>query len=250
MMKEGTYIIKTNQYEFLMTIYEYEGIYRIRYGDPTNKEGPCIDFTYHTNSPTKLKLENLMYKNICSKDGNMKKGEGTIHMLKSAIMLLCNNFPKIKRIVFNDVASIECKGRSLLLAHIYLPCYGKTWYSKHFNANPTQKPLKHLIEAFNIELNKPQTTQAFKSIPLTTEPNPNQTCMEYFYTKKTDCKFFAEIEDEIIKHFPIPLSYSEWYISSKSCKEWTQDITTLSYKQKSTPTGGEPWNAPRGHLVE
>lgn len=131
---------------------------------------------------------------------------------------------------------------------MYLPCYGHTWYSKHFDAKPIKKQLKHLLNEFNTELQKPQTTPIFPFVYIA-KPNPKQTWMDYFNTRKQDCNFFFSIEDEIIKHFPIPLSYSEWYISSKSCKEWSQDVTTLTYKQTTTQTGGEPWNTPRGHLV-
>jgi hypothetical protein len=246
MLKEGRYNIKTDQYEFLMTVYEYEGIYRIRYGDPSNREGPCIDFTYKTKAPTKLKLDNLMYKNICSKDGNLKKGDGTIHMVKSALILLCKEFPDIKKIMFNDVASIECKGRNLLLAHMYIPCYGDTWYSKHFDAKPVDKQLAKLIRLINLELMKSQSTPIFPSIPK--QSSPSQTWMEYFYTRKSDCEFFIQIEDDIKSHFDIPLSYSEWYISAKSVNQWAQDIP-VKYQKTSTQTGGAPWKTQVGHRV-
>jgi hypothetical protein len=45
-MKEGHYKIITNQYTFGMTISKFENIYTIRYGDATNREGPCVELTY------------------------------------------------------------------------------------------------------------------------------------------------------------------------------------------------------------
>jgi len=151
-MKDGTYSVHTNEYEFAMTVNEYKGIYKIKYGDPHNREGPCVEFTYDVRKPTRLKLDNLEYKNTCSRDVHLRRGEGTIHMLKSALLLICKKFVDIKRVYLNDVATIHCNGHNLLLAYLYILCYGHTWYSKHFGAKPSDKLIKEELASINKKL--------------------------------------------------------------------------------------------------
>jgi hypothetical protein len=234
-MKEGTYKVTALEYEFIMTVERYKNLYTIRYGDALNHEGPCIEFTYDTKKPSILKLDNLEYRSECSANKELLRGQGTINMTKSILLLLCSQFSDIKRITLNDVAVIECGKRKLPLIYMYLLKYGVTWYQKYFQAKCVNKELAKRIEQVNDELagNVPKLF-SFK--------NTENTWFEFF--QKQDCDFFIDNMNELKRYIKAPLMYSEWYISRKNIVKY--EIPIKVHKGGAYVPN---WKITRAHLV-
>lgn len=81
-MKDGSYIVTTNNYEFEFNMHKYGNAYSISFGDPTNKEGACVGLTHDTTKPKIIKLDYLKYEKRCSKGDDLLKGTCTQEMLK------------------------------------------------------------------------------------------------------------------------------------------------------------------------
>ena len=231
-MKEGHYKITTNQYTFDMTISKFENIYTIRYGDATNREGPCVELTYDLTTPSKLKLDNLEYKTHCSDGGNLKRGEGTIHMIQSVLKLLMSQFPKLSKVSLHDVATIQCKQHSVSLAYIYVLCYGTTWYGKYLHAKPKNKDIKRGLDDLQHTLSQDPHAR-----PLGFKPSSDHTTWyDYFQSKKDskDCMFFWDNMPSIKALVKVPLTYSEWYVSRKHIDKYEDVHITLISKTTDT----------------
>ena len=240
-MKEGTYKVTAFEHEFIMTVEQYRNLYTIRYGDALNHEGPCIEFTYDTQKPSILKLDNLEFRSVCSVNKELQHGQGTINMAKSAILLLCSQFSHIKRVIFNDVATVECGRRKLPLIYMYLLKYGVTWYQKYFQAKcvGSNKILEKRIEEVNDELNN-------NNNKLFTFKKTENTWFDFF--QKQNCDFFIDNMIELKRYIKAPLIYSEWYISRKNILKYEIPI-----KITRIHNGGASlvpcWKITRAHMV-
>jgi hypothetical protein len=240
---DGTYHITTTLHTFILTISEYERIYTIRFGDPLNPSGPCIEMTYDANKPSILKLDNLEYRSSCANDDTLERGAGTIHMIQCALKHTLDLFPKIKRVVLHDVATIERHGRPLLLAYMYLACHGDTWYAKHFKAKPINHAIKDGLHATKQLLRSRPTKNRLSNFK---EATIHPSWHTYFMTKKENCKFFLDHLQDIKTLIPIPLIYSEWYISKRYIQAYDINITRVTKIKRG---GADLWHLTSYHQV-
>lgn len=161
-------------------------------------------------------------------------------MVKSAIIFICNQFPLIKRVHLHDVATIQCNNHNLLLSHMYILCYGHTWYSKHFNAILIDKRIKEELIRINEDLRQKCTKPLFNI-----QADHSSTWMEFFYSKKSQCNMFLNMIKDIKDFVKVNLMYSEWFIPIKTVNSWT--IGDIKISQKG---GNYNWKISKGHRIE
>ena len=226
-MNEGTYKVKTKNYTFILDVLHVEKIYTIKFGDAlNNNEGPCIELTYDTDNDY-MKLDSLLYDVRCSYKQDLQKGSGTKEMIKTILMLAVKSFPKVKRIIFNDVSSIMCNSKILYLSYYYFVCHGQTWYEKYFDARPSTNKLKHALKEFKELLAQEPSKNIFSFYAL----EKHNTWYDYFKSKQ--CDFIIEHKNEIEKVSKTKLLYSEWYIRSSDILDYEVEIVSISkYKKK------------------
>ena len=229
-MKEGSYIIHTNNYKFEMNIYYTNNIYTIEYGDPRNKEGACVGLTYFKNSDF-IKLDYLSYFKRCSKDNDLLKGTGTQELLQSILKICIDNF-NIKKVIFNDVSNFECDSEVILLSMYYLLLYGETWYENKFSAKYSSKIIRDSLKLFKLFLKEKPSKGHFSFYDSDIIAD---TWKEYFikYKDKYTCLFIKNNLKEIEKKSGIVFKYAELYIKNKNIKKYN-----INYTIKKQKTGG------------
>lgn len=224
-MKEGSYLVKTDNYKFELNIYKYDNIYSFEYGDPSNIEGACVGLTYDLSKPHILKLDHLNYYKRCSKDKDLLKGSGTQEMLQSILKICIDHFQDIKKVYFNDVSFFECNNKQILLSVYYLLLYGETWYESKFGAK-IQDNKDNLKKFKKLLKEKPQ-----KNIFSFYDAKEYTDWHEYF--KTMNCETMMEHKREIDKVAGIRFMYSSWYIKKSTIHEYDINI-----KLKKIKTGG------------
>ena len=233
LMKDGVYMVQTNNYVFEMCVIHYGSTYTIKYGDATNREeGPCIEITYDTKREHIARLDSVAYYERCSANKTLEKRHGTHEMLQTVLKILSTNFPKIKRILFKDVSAFDCNGRKVWLSYYGLLVYGITWYEKHFAAKPLEPHIRDAVVTFKtLLLQKPKrgVFSFAKNI------KNFETWNEYFRSIK-DCTYFLENMDSIERVSGVKLVYSDWYISVRKIADYKVDI--LSVKSIKKKYGG------------
>ena len=235
-MKEGDYKITTTNYVFEMQVMEYGGIYEIKYGDPENREGPCIDINYDTRTDdTILKLESISYYERCAKNKSLERGDGTREMLKSVLKICVDKFPNVKKIYFRDVSAFPCANKYTYLSYYSLLIYGQTWYERYFQAKPINKMDRQSLNEFRELLAHKPESGIFTFYKHNTD---HKTWNEYFASKKEDCEFFINIQDEIKKVLKVNLVYSEWYIRAKDVARYDINIHKTEIKKKNRMHSG------------
>ena len=60
---------------------------------------------------------------------------GTQNLIKSAIQVVCHEFPWVEKLRFQDSSSKKCGNKSeiISLSDLIIATQGKTWYEKHYN---------------------------------------------------------------------------------------------------------------------
>ena len=229
-MKDGSYLVKTDNYKFELNINKYSDEYIIDYGDPKNREGPCVSLTYNINKNTIIKLSYLSYYARCSKDNDLLKGSGTQEMLQS-ILKLCIEFePTIKRVIFNDVSNFECDSETILLSIYYILLYGDTWYENKFGAKYSDKSQRAALQKFKDFLKTKPKSGVFSFYDKNIKA---RTWHEYFTIIKDTigCSFLIDNKREIESIARIKFEYSEWYIPVRKILKY--NISTHMHKIKS-----------------
>ena len=76
------------------------------------------------------------YSEECSLTSDMPSGEGTRHMVRTAMTLVKKVFPWIERFRLYDSSNINCVDNSfkVSLADIQISLHGKTYYERYFGA--------------------------------------------------------------------------------------------------------------------
>lgn len=138
------FIIEAPPHVFRATVHlEYHdesdgsSVYRIRVGGATS----CIYIMYDT-------YEDYAYISKAKHDANcvlqcldhtdpcqLERSQGTVKLIKTALLFTIQQFPKIKGFTFYDHSTIDCKDDVTIdLAEYYIAKHGKTWYEKKLNA--------------------------------------------------------------------------------------------------------------------
>ena len=88
-------------------------------------------------------IDAIGFNENCNLAGDLKRGYGTMHMIRCALSFIHNKYPQLKNLPFElkDVSSISCGRFDLPLSKYYLSKYGKTWYEMKFGAIPASHSL-------------------------------------------------------------------------------------------------------------
>lgn len=230
-MDEGYYKAYTNNYSFSMSVLLAGSTYTIWYGDVENREGPCVELTYDTEQKEVCKLQGVSYYSRCARNKSLVKSEGTIEMLQSVLKLMIEKFPDIKRVVFNDVSSIECSdGTSAIVSYTSLTQHGKTWYERYFGARMVHKHERNKLEAFKELLSRTPTQNVFSFYD-----NQDYETWYAFFVKMREtygCEFFSKYQKELQKVAKIQLMYSEWYIRAPDIMKYQFGVRKMKAYKK------------------
>jgi hypothetical protein len=116
----GTYISETGEKKTCVDIY-------VMYPE-LKKEMP------HTNYKI-AKLTTTHYNEKCSVDEKLERGEGTQHMINTAMYFVSRMCPFIEGFEINDLSTRQCDNdTTIILSYFSITKYGKTWYEKNFKA--------------------------------------------------------------------------------------------------------------------
>lgn len=233
-MDEGFYKVYTTNYSFIMSVLLAGSTYTIWYGDVDNREGPCVEITYDTDRKEICKLQIISYYTRCSKNKQLVKGEGTIEMLQSVLKLMIGKFPNIKRVLFNDVSSIECNdGTNILVSYASLAQHGKTWYERYFAARMIHKHDRNKLKEFKDLLSTKPTKNVFSFFD-----NKEYESWHEFFIKMREqhgCEFFGKHQKELQNISKMQLMYSEWYIRESDIAKYEYSVK----KYKKVHMGGK-----------
>ena len=97
----------------------------------------CVSFSVYDYDPDP-NLDGLGYSEHCNTTGNLQRGPDTQHMLKTALQFMMHKYPNnSKKFLFRDTSYIQgSRETKISLAHYHILHYHKTWYEKHFLAEP------------------------------------------------------------------------------------------------------------------
>jgi hypothetical protein len=81
------------------------------------------------------KLITTHYNEKCSIDEKLDRGEGTRHMINTAMYFVSKACPFVEGFEINDASVRNCDNSTIItLSYFSISNYGKTWYEKNFNA--------------------------------------------------------------------------------------------------------------------
>jgi hypothetical protein len=148
MEKVGHYIIKSHPYKFGASII-YDAEYE-RYVIKLGGKEECVSIHVYNEEPYQCMLTGVSFKEHCSIDNILERGQGTEKMLKVSLKFTLSLFPHVNNVYFIDVSKIPCKRNYYLsLAVLSIAKYGTTWYQRKFNAIPENDSV--LVALSNID---------------------------------------------------------------------------------------------------
>jgi len=95
------------------------------------KKSGCV---YITVTKSRGKLERLNFDSRCNTNGDMRRGAGTIGMVKAALAFAFEQSPEITEIRLEDHSHVDCKGTELYLPPFKIIENGLTWYESKLGA--------------------------------------------------------------------------------------------------------------------
>lgn len=242
-MTEKYYRIKAANYEFGASVLKSEDLeqYIIRFGGTQR----CIDIKLYFDDP------------IPHMDGEMKSGQGTVLMVKSALKFVCALFPEVSGFTLKDTSTLGCKNKiKISLPHYYIAKHGMSWYMSKFDAyaeDPTHdvmiknankifnKNIKVYFDEFYDKYVK-RNKVAFDDIGFDIK-----TALKEIYTKsKTTRDFFQRLDNEydcfvfrdwqkyyVSSVCSIPFDEAFWRIDRKAIDNWETSVSILENNTKS-----------------
>lgn len=142
----------------------FQQIGNIKYYQIIDKRGnDCVRISMDMGDPEReLFMGGLSYKPSCSLDITLPRGNGTVSMIKAALIFAMKMNPELQYIVFSDDSHFDCMipGESTYISiplhtHNFI-IYGKTWYQRMFGAVPADNGRwTRQIEPSLEELHKP-----------------------------------------------------------------------------------------------
>jgi hypothetical protein len=172
-------LLKTDKYEYKLTINTSqltkngETVVYSRYfnlGAYTSESGEkktCVDIyvmypEFKKEIPNaNYKIANLItthYNEKCSVNEKLERGEGTQHIISTAMYFVYKMCPFIDGFAINDASTRQCDNNTtIILSYFSITKYGKTWYENNFKAyiedNEKKEKYRNIIlEIFRKEL--------------------------------------------------------------------------------------------------
>lgn len=252
MSKKNEYIfkgiLKTDIYDYLITITssqlirdETTVVYSRNFnlGSYTTDRGEkktCVDIYVMypeiqneiPNAKYKFaKLITTHYNEKCSTDEKLKRGEGTQHMINTAMYFISRMCPFIEGFEINDMSRRECDNNTtIVLSYFSITKHRKTWYEKNFEAYIEDTRKHNNKEQSKMEIYKEKVNT------LMSQTLPDWEVFEVLYLRNTK----QEIQNEIETVFNKSATYGELFKNihklgiSKACvylQPWI-DILMLS----------------------
>ena len=216
MQKKNEYlykaILKTDQHDYKITvnttqrIINGEQIVYHRYfniGTYTSDKGEkktCVDIYVMYPSlqdelpqikPTLAKLITTHYNEKCSVNEKLERGEGTRHMINTAMYFVSKMCPHVTGFEINDASTRICDNNTLItLSYFSITNHGKTWYEKHFNAyiNDEVKAKKYKETIAQLQSQVLPQWDTFKILFLRNTPPEIRNTIEQLHKKSATYK--------------------------------------------------------------
>lgn len=140
--------IQEGQYTFPMYIEEEDDNIYIYVGNAKKKKAPCIRIWIYKKQDAIL--EDLVYLPHCSvSEKQLQKGNGSVViMLQSVLKWFINKYEFVQEVEFSDESYFKTKNGNILLAEKGVLTEGRTWYMKHFGAEPSTATAAAMYQSF------------------------------------------------------------------------------------------------------
>jgi hypothetical protein len=274
MVMEQHFKIKYNNIHFGATVVTNKdlGETLVKFGGTTQ----CIDIKCYDDDPVPH-IEGIKYNRKCSIDGDLKKGDGTISMVKAALIFVCNIFENIQGFTLKDTSTLKCQNKiEIPLYYFYMTKYKKTWYMMKFNAKPENSGYYRMLLQTNKFLDAPIQDQF--DVFYEKYVKRNKSCFDdygidikrvleaVYNTSKTYREFIIKLMQKydciILKDWHrymmstichIPFGEAFWKINRKDILDWNQDITIQMFDKKTfipkrrQQIVNDPFNLNGGH---
>ena len=270
-----TGVIHTEKHDYILTLTSAQIVngnnitvysQNFNFGSYANEKGEkqtCVDI-YVMHKPMMKKLPNIKYKiaklisthynEKCSVDEKLKRGDGTQHMLLTAMTFVCKMCPFVTGFEINDVSTRMCDNNTMInLSYFSITNHGQTWYERHFKAyipNTTSmrhRPLAHTMNNRNNSNNSNNTTCKKKEITkmdqykdtihkLMIQPLPEWNIFNVIFLKSTP----RDIKQDLESLYRISSTYGELFKHihalgiSKACiylQSWIDTVMTSTNLQ-------------------
>ena len=142
-------------------------ITKIEIGGPKRT---CIILEVSDRNENTAYLSALGHDAKCILNGTLAKGDGTIELLKTAMVFVLNQYPHLEGIELRDKSHILCQNKQNLSLHFFsIAVNGKTWYHRMFNAKlvrkDDRKKYKQMRSFLDSEIKSLQQFQKDSAIP-------------------------------------------------------------------------------------
>lgn len=150
--------INSDNYKFIMYQEEDDMNYILFFmANNPNIKDSCLKIYIPKENAVDGLIEKLNHEKSCSIEKELDEGNGTIHMLKTALKYIIDNYPNTKYfqltdITFKKIPGLPSKDLPYITAKRLLQG-SKGWYQEHFGAKPTRKT-KLLIDMIKIKRNR------------------------------------------------------------------------------------------------
>lgn len=242
MLDEGTmkeyYKLKTTYCNYYAEVWhQYPNIDKVYVGGKRK----CVAFTVYLDEPTP-NLDAIGFHEGCNTRGDLSKGHGTRHMVMTAFAFLKLMYRSHINglVLLRDASVIDCYGYDMPLSHYYMLHYGKTWYQKHFHAQPSLSKWRNKLSADVITWSallqsKPvgifnRVAKKEKRKMLDDMYATCKTLQEFLHKLKSmDCNVYKDWADILVRdHMPYLIGM-EWNIDMRSL-----DLPSIHIEEKGT----------------
>lgn len=251
------YLIKTNYAHYIVKVEDITDYFRLHFG--SKKKCIVIDVYNDDDVP---QISGVNTNENCNVAGDMKRGDGTIHMLRTCMKFVLHRFHHKPIIQFRlkDTSFIEGKRNVVIsLAKLYMFHHNATWYESNFTAEclledpKTYRNQKRSLKKAMAQ-GKPNFNDLFASVPEKVRKylkNAYESCdtmmnfSEMLQRNKVDCFYYQTWLDKYVNHYVPNLTGSEWIIHVEKSGCLNIDITTeriaSAPEDLFTIRGGDVW---------
>ena len=215
------------------------------------------------SDPTIANLILVKYYETCSENKGLKRGEGTVDMMNTAMSFVKQVCPFIQAFKLNDSSAKTCdNGATISLPAFYITQKGKTWYEEQFGAHliePYHSAYRTRIhEVMNMQIDSIDSfmeeyiygtsTSNISLDMIRSLYKPNMTVGDFFkmlyatHNKSVACELLQPWIDIFIKKVGLLHAImGEWYIPADRIAPYPFPNTNKSLSIRRTRKR-DPWN--------